>query len=153
MLPPLQAYGANQSSDWEDAYRNSSRALWFDVLAILIFLAVLYVAFLVLWKLDPASTGSSSNRHAHLHFDQPPKRNSELQRCPCQETHQPKNWTSGEKNSIPRTNPLPTLHQFILICPPQLSPPILEAHISSSKFAWATELLFHEKKKSHFIAQ
>ncbi|XP_063134009.1 transmembrane protein PMIS2 [Rattus norvegicus] len=48
MLPPLQAYGANQSSDWEDAYRNSSRALWFDVLAILIFLAVLYVAFLVL---------------------------------------------------------------------------------------------------------
>uniref|UniRef100_A0ABK0LDH5 Uncharacterized protein n=1 Tax=Rattus norvegicus TaxID=10116 RepID=A0ABK0LDH5_RAT len=44
----IQAYGANQSSDWEDAYRNSSRALWFDVLAILIFLAVLYVAFLVL---------------------------------------------------------------------------------------------------------
>ncbi|XP_029388053.1 transmembrane protein PMIS2-like [Mus pahari] len=43
-----QTNEANKCSAWEDAYRNSSRTMWFNVLAILIFLGLIYVVVLVL---------------------------------------------------------------------------------------------------------
>lgn len=42
MLPLLQTKEANQYSDWEDAYLNSTRTIWMDVLGILVGLGIIY---------------------------------------------------------------------------------------------------------------
>ncbi|XP_029335598.1 transmembrane protein PMIS2 [Mus caroli] len=43
-----QTNEANKCSAWEDAYRNSSRTMWFNMLAILAFIGIIYVFALVL---------------------------------------------------------------------------------------------------------
>ncbi|XP_055450672.1 transmembrane protein PMIS2 [Psammomys obesus] len=57
LFPPLGLGGlyysrktdeANKSSDWEDAYHNSTRTIFFDVFGIMIGLGLIYVFVLVL---------------------------------------------------------------------------------------------------------
>uniref|UniRef100_A0A8C6GJZ8 PMIS2 transmembrane protein n=1 Tax=Mus spicilegus TaxID=10103 RepID=A0A8C6GJZ8_MUSSI len=43
-----QTNKANKCSEWEDAYRNSSRTMWFNMLAILAFIGIIYILVLVL---------------------------------------------------------------------------------------------------------
>ncbi|XP_052617920.1 transmembrane protein PMIS2 [Peromyscus californicus insignis] len=46
MLPLLQTKEANQYSDWEDAYLNSARTIWIDVIGILVGLGIIYFCVL-----------------------------------------------------------------------------------------------------------
>ncbi|EDL23998.1 RIKEN cDNA 4930479M11 [Mus musculus] len=44
----IQTNEANKCSNWEDAYRNSSRTMWFNMLAIVAFVGIIYILVLVL---------------------------------------------------------------------------------------------------------